>query len=244
MCSEAISIFRPPCDCPTKMLCIFVGALFGGSKGGLSKSREQSLSHFVTAPFTQGSLWRREGMTTLPSAFFNRRPLPCINRGTSLPEGLFFPISASPRVPLKPPLCKGRGQARDEPAGGVVFLYLSLPCARGGVGLDTSPTEGLFCSRFSDLYNPPASLCSLPSRAVETALGQETARTMRRFQVRRRSKPHRGFAKKAPAHPLQGTAKCGKMRCAARSTPSASRSFGTSLSEGGKEFTVSPWLPL
>ena len=25
---------------------------------------------------------------------------------------------------------------------------------------------------------------------------------MRRFQVRRRSKPHRGFAKKAPAHPL------------------------------------------
>ena len=67
VCSEAISIFCPPCDCPTKMLCIFVGALFGGGKGGSSKSREQSLSHFVTAPFTQGSLWRRAGMTTLPS---------------------------------------------------------------------------------------------------------------------------------------------------------------------------------
>ena len=40
------------------------------------------------------------------------------------------------------------------------------------------------------------------SRAVVPALGQETARTMRRFQVRRRSKPHRGFANKAPAHPL------------------------------------------
>ena len=80
MCSEAIFIFCPPCDCPTKMLCIFVGALFGGSKGGSSKSREQSLSHFVTAPFTQGSLWRREGMTTLPSALFNRRHLPLRGR--------------------------------------------------------------------------------------------------------------------------------------------------------------------
>ena len=70
VCSEAISIFCPPCDCPTKMLCIFVGALFGGSKGGSSESREQSLSHFVTAPFTQGSLWRREGMTTLPSCLW------------------------------------------------------------------------------------------------------------------------------------------------------------------------------
>ena len=59
----------------------------GGIKGGLSKSREQSLSHFVTAPFTgfpqkflnfcgmlQGSLWNRAGMTTLPSALFNRLP--------------------------------------------------------------------------------------------------------------------------------------------------------------------------
>ena len=40
-----------------------------------------------------------------------------------------------------------------------------------------------------------------PSRAVETALGQETARSMCRFQVRKWSKPHRGFAKKALAHP-------------------------------------------
>ena len=51
----------PPCDCPTKMLCIFAGALFGGTKGGLSMQSAvragQSLSHFVTAPFTQGSLF-------------------------------------------------------------------------------------------------------------------------------------------------------------------------------------------
>ena len=40
-----------------------------------------------------------------------------------------------------------------------------------------------------------------PSRAVEPALGQETARSMCRFQVRKWSKPHRGFAKKALAHP-------------------------------------------
>ena len=40
------------------------------------------------------------------------------------------------------------------------------------------------------------------SRAVETALGQEMARTMRHFQVRKWSKPHCGFAKKALAHPF------------------------------------------
>ena len=40
-----------------------------------------------------------------------------------------------------------------------------------------------------------------PSRAVEPALGQETARSMCRFQVRKWSKPHRGFAKNALAHP-------------------------------------------
>ena len=33
-------------------------------------------------------------------------------------------------------------------------------------------------------------------------LGQETARSMCRFQVRKWSKPHRGFAKNALAHPL------------------------------------------
>ncbi|HIZ72896.1 MAG TPA: hypothetical protein H9964_04895, partial [Candidatus Gallimonas intestinavium] len=32
-------------------------------------------------------------------------------------------------------------------------------------------------------------------------LGLETARSMRRFQVRKWSKPHRGFAKNALAHP-------------------------------------------
>ena len=40
------------------------------------------------------------------------------------------------------------------------------------------------------------------SRAVVSALGQEMARSMCHFQVRRRSKPHRGFGKKAPAHPF------------------------------------------
>ena len=41
-----------------------------------------------------------------------------------------------------------------------------------------------------------------PSRAVETALGQEMARSMCHFQARKRSKPHRGFAKKALSRPL------------------------------------------
>ena len=40
------------------------------------------------------------------------------------------------------------------------------------------------------------------SRAVVSALGQGMARSMCHFQVRRRSKPHRGFGKKAPAHPF------------------------------------------
>ena len=48
---------------------------------------------------------------------------------------------------------------------------------------------------------PSVSLRSTASRAVETALGQEMARPMCHFQVRKRSKPHRGFAKKALSHP-------------------------------------------
>ena len=40
------------------------------------------------------------------------------------------------------------------------------------------------------------------SRVVETALGQEMARTMHHFQVRKWPKPHCGFAKKALAHPF------------------------------------------
>ena len=39
------------------------------------------------------------------------------------------------------------------------------------------------------------------SRAVEPALGQEMPRAMGHFQVRKWSKPHRGFDKKALAHP-------------------------------------------
>ena len=48
---------------------------------------------------------------------------------------------------------------------------------------------------------PSVSLRSTASRAVETALGQEMARPMCHFQVRKRSKPHLGFAKKALSHP-------------------------------------------
>ena len=40
------------------------------------------------------------------------------------------------------------------------------------------------------------------SRAVETALGQGMARSMCHSQARKRSKPHRGFAKKALSRPL------------------------------------------
>ena len=40
------------------------------------------------------------------------------------------------------------------------------------------------------------------SRAVETALSQETARSMCRFQARKRTKPHRGFVKKALSRPF------------------------------------------
>ena len=35
--------------------------------------------------------------------------------------------------------------------------YYSLPCARGGVRRGMSLTEGLFCVRNTDFYNPPAS---------------------------------------------------------------------------------------
>ena len=51
-----------------------------------------------------------------------------------------------------------------------------------------------------------AFLAALPqcshSRAVETALGQGMARSMCHSQARKRSKPHRGFAKKALSRPL------------------------------------------
>ena len=51
------------------------------------------------------------------------------------------------------------------------------------------------------LQQPPR-LQRPPSRAVVPALGQETARTMRRFQARKRSKPHRGFDKKTLSRPF------------------------------------------
>ncbi len=51
-------------------------------------------------------------------------------------------------------------------------------------------------------YSNRCAFCARFSRAVVPALGQETARTMRRFQARKRSKPHCGFAKKALSRPL------------------------------------------
>ena len=48
------------------------------------------------------------------------------------------------------------------------------------------------------------------SRAVEPALGQEMPRAMGHFQVRKWSKPHRGFAKKALAHPSRNLFRAAK----------------------------------
>ena len=35
--SYSAFLLLPPCECPTKKLCIFVGTLFGGIRGGLLK---------------------------------------------------------------------------------------------------------------------------------------------------------------------------------------------------------------
>ena len=88
---------------------------------------------------------------------------------------------------------------------------LCQPLLRSGQSFDA-------CSSFSHKSFASQNLCGSPitpsvttpkrasdavtaSRAVETALGQEMARPMCHFQVRKRSKPHRGFAKKALSHP-------------------------------------------
>ena len=68
-------------------------------------------------------------------------------------------------------------------------------CPRLALG---NVTEGVY--RITS-KTPSVSLRSTASRAVETALDQEMARPMCHFQVRKRSKPHRGFAKKALSHP-------------------------------------------
>ncbi len=54
------------------------------------------------------------------------------------------------------------------------------------------------------MVTPSVSLRSTASRAVEPALGQGMPRTMGHSQVRRRQRAHRGFAKKALAHPQEG----------------------------------------
>ena len=90
-----------------------------------------------------------------------------------------------------------------------VFAIVGKNRDRGGVSLAPprrwiaeGKTEGLLRPYNACLYNPPASLRSAPSRAVVPALGQETARTMRRFQARKWSTPHCGVDKKAFARPL------------------------------------------
>ena len=104
--------------------------------------------------------------------------------GLSSRRGLFTVFLSS--SPCLPP----RGRC-PEGAEGVVAgaSRHPLPPRRSGANF----ASRLFCSR----------LCSdaRSSRAVETALGQETARSMCRFRVRKWSTPHRGVAKKTLAHP-------------------------------------------
>ena len=107
-------ILPPPCECPTKMLCIFAGTLCkGGIKGGSSKSREQSLSHFVTAPFAQGSL----GSGAPARPYF----LPSLCKGGCRAErgGRVVKVGAArARQPFRlafgnpPPLVQGRREKR------------------------------------------------------------------------------------------------------------------------------------
>ena len=63
-----------------------------------------------------------------------------------------------------------------------------------------SSEQGEFCGRLPCGKRRAYNACS--SRAIEFALGQKTARAMRRFRVRKWSTPHRGVDKKALAHPL------------------------------------------
>ena len=71
---------------------------------------------------------------------------------------------------------------------------------RGGMSIDFTMVRG---GEAGGGHLQPSRLASLGS----VSRGRTRARsgnspTMGNFQVRRRSKPHRGFAKKAPAHPL------------------------------------------
>ena len=95
---------------------------------------------------------------------------------------------------------------------------LRQPLLRSGQNFDA-------CSSFSHKSFASQNLCGSPitpsvttpkrasdavtaSRAIVSALGQEMPRTMGHLQVRKWAKPHRGFAKKALAHP-QGRSQVG-----------------------------------
>ncbi len=117
----------PPAPCPLpplrksrKKVQPFCGSPIRGAKGGLSMLRSararQSLSHFVTAPFTQGSLAfstscppcvkggprgdcsakNRAGTTTLPSGSFLACHLPLHRGGKRSLKA--FPLGDEPRV--------------------------------------------------------------------------------------------------------------------------------------------------
>ena len=98
---------------------------------------------------------------------------------------------------------------------------MSLPCVRGGGGRGTSLTEGLLHTRESDPCTPSA------SHSFGTSLTEEG----KRAGARTRQGGGRGSC--------AGQEKRVRVRAIARRkrksyTPSASRSFGTSLTEGGK----------
>ena len=116
-------------------------------------------------------------------------------------EQIFLPNDEKwPPLPFRGP--KDRRRKAPSPRGPCVFIprepsfLKSLP--RGGF-----PSASSQRSKFRKPLRS-SRLCSdaRSSRAVEPALGQGMPRTMGHSQVRKWSKPHRGFDKEALAHPL------------------------------------------
>ncbi len=120
----------------------------GGSKGGLSKSREQSLSHFVTAPFTgfpqkflnfcgklQGSL----GSGGIPLALISCPP--CENPAKIL---RLFAGALFGRVPsgARREGCKGWRRACMTTLPSALFNRRHLPLHRGGERRGRLPLGG------------------------------------------------------------------------------------------------------
>ena len=107
---------------------------------------------------------------------------------------LFCAKSGMGRVPSKKAACALRDKIKTRRAAG------TFPRRAASIKSWLRVAARRICER-----SPYGSRCAFYacfSRAVVPALGQETARTMRRFQARKRSKPHRGFAKKALSRPF------------------------------------------